>query len=74
MRSDFYDHADLYDTLLPVGAHVPFYVDLARQQGGAVLELACGTERPTIPIASRGLPTAGLDRSHAMLRVAKRHA
>jgi SAM-dependent methyltransferase len=72
--SDFYDHPDLYDALLPVGAHVPFYVDLARQQAGAVLELACGTGQLTIPIASHGLPTAGLDQSHAMLKVAKRHA
>jgi SAM-dependent methyltransferase len=72
--SDFYDHPDLYDALLPVGAHVPFYVDLARRHAGAVLELACGTGQLTIPIASHGLPTVALDQSHAMLRVAKRHA
>ena len=42
-RSEFYDYPDLYDALLPVGAEVPFYIDVARQQGGAVLELACGT-------------------------------
>ena len=41
-NSNFYDYPDLYDALLPVGAEVPFYVDLARQQAGAVLELACG--------------------------------
>ena len=62
---DFYDHPDLYDALLPVGAHVPFYVDLARQQGGAVLELACGTGQLTIPIALQGLPIVGLDQSSA---------
>jgi SAM-dependent methyltransferase len=72
--SDFYDHPDLYDALLPVGAHVPFYVDLARQQGGVVLELACGTGQLTIPIASQGLPTVGLDQSKAMLNAAKRRA
>ena len=55
--SDFYDHPDLYDALLPVKGHVPFYVDLARQQTGAVLELACGTGQLTIPIAlDGGLP------------------
>jgi SAM-dependent methyltransferase len=72
--SDFYDHPELYDALLPAGAHVPFYVDLARQQAGAVLELACGTGQLTIPIASLGFPTVGLDRSRAMLNVAKRQA
>jgi SAM-dependent methyltransferase len=65
---------DLYDALLPVGAHVPFYVDLARQHAGAVLELACGTGQLTIPMASHGRPTVGLDRSSAMLTVAKTRA
>ena len=72
--SDFYDHPDLYDVLLPVGGEVPFYVDLARQQAGAVLELACGTGQLTIPIALCDLPTVGLDQSAAMLKVAKRRA
>jgi SAM-dependent methyltransferase len=72
--SDFYDHPDLYDALLPVGAHLPFYVDLARQQAGAVLELACGTGQLTIPIASLGFPTVGLDQSSAMLHVATTRA
>jgi SAM-dependent methyltransferase len=70
-RADFYDYPDLYDELLPVGAHVSFYVDIARQQAGAVLELACGTGQLTIPLALQGLPTVGLDLSRAMLEVAK---
>jgi SAM-dependent methyltransferase len=72
--SDFYDHPDLYDALFPAGAHVPFYVDLARRQGGAALELACGTGQLSIPIAAHGLPTVGLDQSEAMLKVARRRA
>ena len=72
--TDFYDHPDLYDALLPVGAHVPFYVDLARQQAGAVLEPACGTGQLTIPLAPHGRPTVGLDLSSAMLSVATRRA
>jgi len=72
--SDFYDFPDLYDALFPVGAEVPFYVDLARQQAGSVLELACGTGQLTIPIALQGLPTVGLDQSRAMLEVAKNRA
>ena len=77
MLADFYDFPDLYDALLPAGAHVPFYADLARQQGGAVLELACGTGQLTLPIASQGLPrlpTVGLDQSAAMLNVARQRA
>jgi SAM-dependent methyltransferase len=70
--SDFYDHPDLYDALLPVKAHLPFYLDLTRQRTGAVLELACGTGQLSIPIALDGLPTVGLDRSSAMLSIAKR--
>jgi SAM-dependent methyltransferase len=72
--SDFYDHPDLYDALLPVDAHVPFYVDLARQQAGAVLELACGTGQLTIPVAELRLPVVGLDQSRAMLNGARRRA
>lgn len=74
LTSDFYDHPDLYDALLPVGAHLPFYADLARQQAGAVLELACGTGQLTIPIALDGHPTVGVDRSHAMLEAATKRA
>jgi SAM-dependent methyltransferase len=74
VTADFYDYPELYDALLPVGAHVPFYVALARQQAGAVLELGCGTGALTIPIALEGLPTVGLDRSQAMLTVANTRA
>ncbi len=74
LTSDFYDHPDLYDALLPVEAHAPFYVDLARRKAGAVLELACGTGQLTVPVALDGLPTVGLDLSRAMLTVARRRA
>lgn len=72
--SDFYDHPGLYDALVSAGAHVPFYLDVARQQAGPVLELACGTGQLTIPIASSGLRTVGLDQSYAMLKVARTRA
>lgn len=74
MSGDFYDHPDLYEALLPVGGHVPFYVDLARQKGGTVLELACGTGQLAIPMALAGLPTVGLDLSSTMLEVAATRA
>ncbi len=52
MVSDFYQHPDLYDALLPVGAHLSFYAALAGQHPEGVLELACGTGQPPCP--SRG--------------------
>jgi len=72
--SDFYDHPDLFDALLPASAHLTFYRDLARQQAGDVLELACGTGQLAIPIALDGRTIVGLDQSSAMLKVAKRRA
>ena len=72
--SDLYDHPDLYDELWQAGGHLPFYLNLARQQAGAVLELACGTGQITVPIALTGLPTVGVDSSSAMLAAAQRRA
>jgi SAM-dependent methyltransferase len=74
LNSDIYDHPALYDTLLPARAHVPYYVDLARQASGDVLELACGTGQLTVPIADAGLPAVGLDLSAPMLTAARQRA
>ena len=74
MISDLYDHPALYDSLLPASAHIPYYVDLARRQGGEVLELAYGTGQLAVPIALAGLPTVGLDLSAAMLNTATERA
>ena len=46
-----------------------FYASLARETGGPVLELACGTGRVLLPIAREGIPCVGLDHSRAMLDV-----
>lgn len=46
-----------------------FYADRARETGGPVLELACGTGRVLLPIAREGIPCVGLDLSTAMLDV-----
>lgn len=74
MNSDLYDHPALYDALLPATAHVSYYLDLARQASGDVLELACGTGQLTAPIASAGLPAVGLDLSAPMLAAARQRA
>ena len=72
---DLYDHPDLYEALLPAGADVVgFYSELARGQGGPVLELACGSGLVAVPIAETGCETFGLDRSPAMLAAARARA
>src|SRR5215469_18409983 len=74
LNSDLYDHPALYDALLPVGAHLPYYMELAQQASGDVLELACGTGQLTVPFASAGLPIVGLDLSSPMLNTARERA
>jgi SAM-dependent methyltransferase len=74
VTSEFYDHPELYDALLPAGQEASFYAGLARQHAGPVLELACGTGLITVPVALEGLPTVGLDQSRAMLAAAHGHA
>ena len=50
---------------------VDFYVDLAREADGPIVELAVGTGRVAIPIAERtGRRVIGIDSSPAMLAVA----
>jgi SAM-dependent methyltransferase len=72
--SDLYDHPALYDALLPVGAHLPYYLGLAQEASGDILELACGTGQFTVPLASAGLRIVGLDLSAPMVNAAKQRA
>ena len=46
-----------------------FYLELAREYGGPVLELGCGTGRITLPLARQGVDVTGIDASRAMLEV-----
>jgi SAM-dependent methyltransferase len=46
-----------------------FYAELAREQGGPVLELGCGTGRVLLPIAHTGIACVGVDLSPTMLDV-----
>ncbi len=52
---------------------LPFYLELAEQYGGPVLEIACGTGRVTLPIARKGIEICGVDNSQAMLQVLNQH-
>ena len=46
-----------------------FYLDLASEYGGPILELGCGTGRITLPFARQGLNVTGVDASGSMLAV-----
>jgi SAM-dependent methyltransferase len=46
---------------------VPFYLDMAKETGGPVCELACGTGRALLPLARAGFDVTGIDMSQAML-------
>jgi SAM-dependent methyltransferase len=61
--------ADLYDHVVPYRERpdVGFFVEEARNAGGPVLEVGCGTGRILIPTARAGVRTVGLDRSPRML-------
>jgi len=53
---------------------VDFYLGLARDAEGPVLELGCGTGRVTIPIAREGIAVTGLDIEPRMLELARRRS
>lgn len=54
------------------GKDIPFYLEYAKECGGEVLELACGTGRVLIPLASEGIRMTGLDESEGMLNIARK--
>lgn len=68
-----YDAA-LYDGLNTFVHDIPFYLDLARQARGPVLELCCGTGRITLPLLAAGLDVTGVDHTPSMLAGARKKA
>lgn len=70
-----YRDGRIYDAMnRAMSADSGFYLQEARQSGGPVLELACGTGRLTIPIAQSGVEIVGLDLSASMLAHARTKA
>jgi SAM-dependent methyltransferase len=67
-----FDDPDRYDIEAGDDAGVAFYTALARETGGPILELACGTGRVSIPIARMGFAVTGLDIVPGMLDLARR--
>ena len=65
-----YAEAESYD-IGEDDAGVDFYVALAQETGGPILELGCGTGRAAIPMARLGLEVTGLDVVPGMLEQAR---
>jgi SAM-dependent methyltransferase len=65
--------ADLYDYVVPYRERpdVAFFVEAARESGGPILEVGCGTGRVLIPTARAGVEIVGLDLSSHMLDVCR---
>ena len=68
--------ADRYDEWSAhMTADVAFYLELARQADGPLVELGIGTGRVAIPVAqATGKPVIGIDSSPAMLQQARDRA
>src|ERR1051325_5374369 len=72
--NDLYDDGRHYDLLMLGTNDLPFYKRQAKDCRGAVLELACGTGRLTIPLALDGADITGLDQAPKMLDAARAKA
>jgi SAM-dependent methyltransferase len=73
VASDYDPFAPIYDEwAATMTDDVPFYVELAREADGPIVELAVGTGRVVIPVAREtGKRVLGIDSSRAMLAVAR---
>jgi cyclopropane fatty-acyl-phospholipid synthase-like methyltransferase len=72
---DYLFEADLYDVLW-AGLNkvdLPFLLNVAKEFGGPVLELACGTGRVLLPVAALTGRATGVDLSPSMLAQARRN-
>jgi SAM-dependent methyltransferase len=62
--------ASLYDVFAFDG-DLPLYLELAREQGRRVLEVACGSGRVLVPLVRAGFDVVGIDVSPHMLELAR---
>lgn len=71
--NEYMSIAELYDHVVPYQERqdVGFFVEAAKESGGPVLEVGCGTGRVLIPTARAGVEITGLDLSPHMLEVCR---
>ena len=73
--STYEPFVEIYDVWYPLTEDVPFYVELAREADGPVVELAVGTGRLAVPVAEAlGRKLIGTDLSPGMLAQARKRA
>jgi SAM-dependent methyltransferase len=70
-RSPFIAEFSPYVAAYATRPDIDFYVQAARECGGPVLELGCGSGRILIPTARAGIDVTGLDVSERMLAVGR---
>lgn len=66
--SEFYDYVVPYRNR----GDIDFFVEMAQETGGPVLEIGCGSGRVLIPTARAGIEIVGLDLSRSMLALCQR--
>src|SRR5215218_3110648 len=59
--------ADLYDLEYPHDYDVPFWLALAKREGGPIVEWGAGTGRIAIPLAGAGFDVTGVEVSERMV-------
>lgn len=67
-----YGAHNLYDMIVQFSDDVNFYCQQAKEAGGKVLDLACGTGRILSRLAEEGIDVVGLDLSEEMLKLARK--
>jgi SAM-dependent methyltransferase len=74
--SGYEGFAPIYDAwAADMTEDVGFYIELARESEGPIVELAAGTGRIMVPIAKQtGKPVIGIELEPAMLALAREHA
>ena len=65
--SEFYDYVVPYQSR----KDIDFFVGMAQEEGGPVLEVGCGSGRILIPTAKAGIEIVGLDLSPSMLALCR---
>lgn len=64
-----YDAPELYDLLHEtMDFDIPYWIKIAREAGGPVLEAACGTGRVLLRLLGAGVDAEGLDVSSSMVK------
>jgi SAM-dependent methyltransferase len=68
---EFYDVRERGGPGTVLDGDIEFYLAQARETGGPILDLACGTGRVALPLALAGFHVTGVERAPGMLAIAR---